>query len=155
MAGPYWYPRTTLQLGSYKSEWHKLPPGAMLSPGPGTLLRTMSGSMILPQQGSVLMSVAHAATKDHTDAQGLGHNWWPCWYPRAMLSWHCLLLALGELVLSLREELAPLLTTGMGELAPMAWVEKSLLCLSPKELVVVPATQTNQTNYHPDSHPSL
>lgn len=41
----------------------------MMTAGPGLFLRTMSGSVFLPQ----LVSVVFVATKGHTDAQGLGH----------------------------------------------------------------------------------
>ena len=32
--------------------------------------RTKSGSVVLPQTSSMLMSITHGTTKDHTDAQG-------------------------------------------------------------------------------------
>lgn len=50
--------------------------GAMVAPGPRLLLRTMSGSMALQHLGYVSMSMAHVATKSHTDAQVLGHHLW-------------------------------------------------------------------------------
>lgn len=49
----------------------------MVTSGPGLLPRTMSGSRNLPQLESVVMFVAHIATKDHTDARDLGCNLWP------------------------------------------------------------------------------
>lgn len=80
----------------------RLPPVAMLVPkgdidlgdlychrghvtyGSKLLWRTMSGSMVLPKPGSVFMPMIHSSTKGHTDAQGLGHQRWPCGYPRAL-----------------------------------------------------------------------
>lgn len=41
---------------------------------PGLLLRAMSESMSLLQPVSMLMSMAHGATKGHVDVHGLGHN---------------------------------------------------------------------------------
>lgn len=41
--------------------------------------------VVLPQSGSVLLSMVTVATKDHIDARGrLGHNLWPWWYLRAV-----------------------------------------------------------------------
>lgn len=34
--------------------------------------------------GSVSMSLDHVAMRAHVEAWGVGHNWWPCWYPRTM-----------------------------------------------------------------------
>lgn len=54
--------------------------------------------MVLPQSGSVLVSLSYFVTKDHTDAWGLGHNLCPwgclkdmlplglCWYEWPLLS---------------------------------------------------------------------
>lgn len=39
--------------------------------------RTMSGSVVLSQPRSVLMSMVHVANKDHIGAQGLDQNLWP------------------------------------------------------------------------------
>ena len=44
----------------------------------------MAVSMALLQPGSVLMSVAHGANKDHMDVQSLGCILWPAWHLRAM-----------------------------------------------------------------------
>lgn len=41
---------------------------------PGLLPGTISGPMVLPQPGAVLMSVACVATKGQRDARDLGHN---------------------------------------------------------------------------------
>lgn len=49
------------------SGWPELPPGAMVTTRPGLLLRTMSGSMVIPQLRSLLKSVAHIATKGHME----------------------------------------------------------------------------------------
>lgn len=50
------------------------------------LLKTMSGSVVLPWPGSALMSMAQIATKGYIDACGLCYNLWPCWHlKRAML----------------------------------------------------------------------
>ena len=52
--------------------------GTMVLSELGMLPRTTSGSMVLAQPGSVLMSmVAHVFTKVYIDAWGLGHNLWP------------------------------------------------------------------------------
>lgn len=59
-------------------------PGAMVSSEARLLLRTISGPAVLPQLGSVLISTACSAAKGYVDVQGLGHNLWPCWHPRAM-----------------------------------------------------------------------
>lgn len=51
------------------------------------LSRAMSGSMTLPQQlGSVLGSMAYAATKGHVDVSGLGCCLRPCWWLKAVLT---------------------------------------------------------------------
>lgn len=39
---------------------------------------TLSGSMVLPQLGSVLKSVTHVTTDGHTEAWNLGFNLRPC-----------------------------------------------------------------------------
>lgn len=58
-------------------------PKAMLSPGvkvtlkSGLLKKTLSGSVILPWPGSLLMSVTHGAPRyyqGHNNTQGLGQN---------------------------------------------------------------------------------
>lgn len=41
---------------------------------PGLLPKTMYGSTVVSQLGSVLISVAHTGTKGHMDAGNLGHN---------------------------------------------------------------------------------
>lgn len=67
-----WCPRAMLPLRPGQSEWPALPPMAIVTSIPGLVLKTMSGSVILPQQGSVLMFVAYATTKGHMDAPDLG-----------------------------------------------------------------------------------
>lgn len=53
-----------------------LPPGAMVTSRPSSLLRAMSGSMVLLQLGvSVLKFEVSVATKGH---MGLGCFLWPC-----------------------------------------------------------------------------
>lgn len=42
-----------------------LPPGARMTSEPRLLPKAMSGSMILPQPGSVWTSMVHVVTKDH------------------------------------------------------------------------------------------
>lgn len=49
----------------------------MVISGHGLLPMNMSGSVVLPQSGSLLMSVAHVATKDFINVWGLGLNLWP------------------------------------------------------------------------------
>lgn len=61
--------RVTLSQVSGQSEWPTLPPGAMATSKPGHLSWTMFGFMVLSLSGSV-MSMAHGATKRHTDVQG-------------------------------------------------------------------------------------
>lgn len=53
-------------------------PRAMVTSRPGMLLRAVS--VVLPQSGSVLTSVANVPTKGHIDAWGLGlgHHLRPC-----------------------------------------------------------------------------
>jgi hypothetical protein len=48
-----------------------LPPEAMVRSQPVLPLRATSGSMVLKQQGSVLMSVAHVTTKGHVNVQSV------------------------------------------------------------------------------------
>ena len=52
---------------------------------PSGLLRTVSGSMVLLQLGSVLQAVAHTATRVHMESWCLGHSRWPSWNLRPML----------------------------------------------------------------------
>ena len=55
-----------------------LPPRVRVTTGPRLLLRAMSVSVLLPQRGYVLISMARVATKDHTDDWGLDQQ--PvCW----------------------------------------------------------------------------
>lgn len=61
-----------------------LTPRTMVKSKPGLMLRTMSGSVVLPRLESVLMSVVCVVMKGHTDACGLGYNLWLCWYPSSM-----------------------------------------------------------------------
>ena len=50
---------------------------------PGLFQRKMSGSMVIQQPGSVMMSVAQVDIKGHdTGAQVLGHQLWPRWQLR-------------------------------------------------------------------------
>lgn len=49
-------------------------PGARVNSGPGVLLRVMSGSIFLPQLGSVLTSLIHAANTDYKDARHLAYH---------------------------------------------------------------------------------
>lgn len=59
--------------------------GAIVTSGPGLLLRTMSESMVLPQPGSVCVdAVVRSNTKGHKNAQGLGCNLRLCWCLMAM-----------------------------------------------------------------------
>lgn len=46
----------------------------MVATWPGVLPRTMSGTVVLLQPGSVLMFLVHAATRVHLDTWGLGPN---------------------------------------------------------------------------------
>lgn len=48
--------------------------GVVVMSQSGLILRTMSGFRVLPQPGSMVMSVVYGNTKGHTDAQGLSHN---------------------------------------------------------------------------------
>lgn len=63
-----------------------LPPGARLTSEPWLLPGTMSGSVILLQLGSELMSVDNVPDEGHTDAQGLGCYLWLCACPTAVPS---------------------------------------------------------------------
>lgn len=73
--------------------------------GPELQSRSMSGPMALSQLGSVLRFVGHATTKGCANAQDLGHQLRPHWYPRAMLSlgpyrYKCSELLLRAMVMS-------------------------------------------------------
>lgn len=50
----------------------------LVTSGPGLLPRTTSWPMVLPQLGSILMSMAPVITKGRMDAWGLGPNLWSC-----------------------------------------------------------------------------
>lgn len=52
---------------------------------PGLLPKAMSGSVVLLQLGSMLMSVACVTTKGQMDVCGLGCHWRPCGCLRAVL----------------------------------------------------------------------
>ena len=60
---PCWCPRATLLWSPCQSEKLMLPPESMVKAKPRLLPRTMSGSMVVPQPGSLMISVAHDATK--------------------------------------------------------------------------------------------
>lgn len=83
--GPCWLvsgvilPRRHTDLSDLCATW------AMVTSRPGLLLSTMYGSVVLPQMGFVLKSMAHVATKGHMEVWGLGLNLWPCLQPEAML----------------------------------------------------------------------
>ena len=72
---PRWSLGVKLQPRPYRYEWPALLPNAMVASRPELQLRTMSGSMIIPRLGSVLMFKAPLTIEGHVDAQGLG----PCW----------------------------------------------------------------------------
>lgn len=72
--GPYCYLRTMVPWRPSQSEWPTLPPGAIETSWLRLLQRSMSGSFVLPQLASVLMSLAQGATKGHTAVQGPGHT---------------------------------------------------------------------------------
>lgn len=59
-----------LLLQPETSEW------TMLTSRSELQLRTMSGSTVFQQPGSVLTYEAWVATKGHTKVSGLGHNLW-------------------------------------------------------------------------------
>ena len=63
--------------------WPTLPPVAMVPFGPWMLPRTMSGSMVLPQQGSMLKTMAHVATEGRVHAWDQVSHLGPCWWLRA------------------------------------------------------------------------
>lgn len=93
-----WSPKGVLLWGPCLSRWPAWPPGAMVTIWPGLLWTTTFGQ--LPE--SVLMSLPQVAAKDHMDDQGLVHNPWSCWCPRALLlpvpGW--LSLSTGDMVSS-------------------------------------------------------
>ena len=70
-----------VQLNSYivSCMWtiRDLPPGTLVTSGPGLLPMNRSESVVFPQSGSVLISVAHVATIDLIDVRCLGCNLWP------------------------------------------------------------------------------
>lgn len=68
-----------------------LPPGAMVSFGPGLLLKTISEFMALFHPGSVLVSMAPETIKNNADARGMGFHLGQCWCLRTMVPlWQCL-----------------------------------------------------------------
>lgn len=72
--GPCCYPRAMLLWEPCQFRWPVLPLGTMITPGTRLLSRTMTGPVVLPHPGSVLMFMAHVATKGHIDAWDLGCN---------------------------------------------------------------------------------
>lgn len=72
--GPCCYLRTMVPREPGQCEWPTLPPGATETSWPRLLQTSMSGSFVLPQLVSVLMSLAYDATKGHTAIQSLGHT---------------------------------------------------------------------------------
>lgn len=83
--GPCWHLRVMLPWGPCQSGWSVLSPGTMVTSEPRLLPRTVFGPMLLIQLGSVLMPMSHVATRDHTDAHGLGCNLWPGGCLRTMI----------------------------------------------------------------------
>lgn len=71
---PRWYPKAMLLQGPHQSQWPALPPGTMVTSRPRLLPRTLTRFMVLPQLGSILMTMAYVTTKGHIDTRGLGHN---------------------------------------------------------------------------------
>lgn len=65
-----WSLGVILQPRPYRPEWPVLLPNAMAASRPE--LRTMSGSMVVPRLGSVLMFKTPLTIEGHADAQGLG-----------------------------------------------------------------------------------
>lgn len=61
-----------------------LPPRFMVLSRPGLLLRTIPRSKALQQPGSMLMFVAHIATKGHAEAHRLYWHLRPCWCLRVI-----------------------------------------------------------------------
>lgn len=85
-------------VGPCQSGWSAMPTRAMMISGPGLLPRTIFVSVVLPQTGYVLMSMAHVVTQGHMKIQNLRCHLWSCWCQRAMLpEWH---LILPEIILS-------------------------------------------------------
>lgn len=62
-------------------------PEAMVQSQPMLPPRAMSGSVILKQQGSVLMSIAHFTIRDHADVSGLSCYLKPCYCLRPEQRW--------------------------------------------------------------------
>lgn len=56
------------------SEWPLYPPGVMVTFRTRMSLRTMSGTMVLPQPGSVVISMSRVATKAHKNLWPLSGN---------------------------------------------------------------------------------
>lgn len=75
--GPCWCPKAMLL------------PRVKVTLKSGLLKKILSGSVILPWPGSLLISVVHGGPRyyqGHMNTQGLEQNLWPYWYLRAMLS---------------------------------------------------------------------
>lgn len=74
----------------------RLPPKAVLAPGPRLLPRTLSGSVALLQLSSVFMAVVPVITEGHKDAWGLGRlmchvdAWGPCHHKGNQCKWPAL-----------------------------------------------------------------
>lgn len=64
---------------------HAMPTRVMMTSGPRFLPGTMSGTMVLLQPGSLLISMDQVVTKGHTDVQDLGSYLWQSWCLRAVL----------------------------------------------------------------------
>lgn len=73
-------------------EWPALPLEAIVMPVSVLPLRAMSGSVVLLQPESVLMTMAHATTKGHVGVRGLLCSLWPCWCSRALLQSEAMLM---------------------------------------------------------------
>lgn len=118
-----WYLRAMPSLGTYWSEGPLPSTGSMVTSGRELLPRAVSGPVVMLQVGSVLISVACSST---------GAMWVmcieiqvPCWEcPALCWPWEIwpsplLAAAAGVLAPPLMRELAPHLTTGMGQLTVM------------------------------------
>lgn len=76
---PWGYLRAVWPPETCWSERPVLLPRVMVSSsGPGLLLRTLSGSMVLQQPGSELMSMTPVTTEGHANGQGLVCYLRPC-----------------------------------------------------------------------------
>lgn len=82
---PCWCLRSMPPPGTRQCNWLALSPETMMFFVPVLLLRPMSGTMTLPQPGSMLMSIPPDTIEGHENAKALGYHLGPYRCQRTML----------------------------------------------------------------------